>query len=587
MRWTQRNDIEYPWLFKARCFKFIIVLVFISIFGTALIVSYQQYRDGVFRSIEENKSTANLLSIIIQEHQKAAIGIIQAHASRPDLINAAKERDSGEMLTHFLNLKKDNPEIDMVVVTDDKGILWANFPDFKESHGRNFSHRDWYKGVSQRWKPYVSSVYKQVVGEKDLAVMVCAPIFDQERNAIGILGTTQRTVFLGNIIEGIGFDPDTIITLVDQEGHIIYSNRFAYQKEITQYPSFAFLKSRAQEGQGSPAIRVPSEGNRVRFVVYAPLREMGWTVIVEKGRREILKSESGFFVQMAAISLLLFLLIASSLVYLRKGIARQKLEEQRIRRLNEELEERVRQRTDDLLRANKELEGFSYSVSHDLRAPLRSIDGFSQALLEDYAEKLDETGKDYLQRVRSGAQKMSELIDAMLSLSHLTRGEIKRETVDLTALAKSIASDLKKTEPERQVEFEFAEGVAVKGDPVMIRALLENLFRNAWKFTGKHPTARIAFGVTETENRPVYFVRDDGVGFDMAYKEKLFGAFQRLHASVDFPGIGIGLATVQRIVHRHGGHIWAEGEVGKGATFYFSLSDGGLDGKENHFTGGG
>jgi len=224
-----------------------------------------------------------------------------------------------------------------------------------------------------------------------------------------------------------------------------------------------------------------------------------------------------------------------------------------------------------LAAVNKELESFSYSVSHDLRAPLRSIDGFSQALVEDYPDKLDEQGKDYLQRVRSSTQRMGELIDDLLKLSRVTRSEIKLEMVNLSTLAQSIATEVQKTQPERQVEFVITPGLSAKGDEHLLRLLLENLLGNAWKFTAKHPQARIAFGSTRVDGKQVFFVRDDGAGFDMTYADKLFAPFQRLHSASEFPGIGIGLATAQRIINRHGGRVWAEGEIEKGATFYFTL----------------
>lgn len=243
-----------------------------------------------------------------------------------------------------------------------------------------------------------------------------------------------------------------------------------------------------------------------------------------------------------------------------------------IQGLNINLERRVAERTAQLEAANKELEAFSYSVSHDLRAPLRSIDGFSQALLEDYADKLDEEGKKDLQRVRAATQRMGDLIDDMLNLSRVTRKEMRLETVDLSAMAQTIAAELRRSQPGRKVEFVIAEGMVTDGDGGLLKVALENLLGNAWKFSGKRCPARIDFGITPGDGDAAYFVRDNGAGFDMAYADKLFGAFQRLHDQNEFSGTGIGLATVRRIVDRHGGQVWAEGEVEKGATFYFTLN---------------
>ena len=245
-----------------------------------------------------------------------------------------------------------------------------------------------------------------------------------------------------------------------------------------------------------------------------------------------------------------------------KDITERKRAEEASKRFNEQL-----------LAANKELETFSYSVSHDLRAPLRSIDGFSQALLEDCGASLDEQGRGHLQRIRANSQRMAQLIDDLLNLSRTTRCDIHWEPVDLSALTHAIVAELRDTAPTRPVDVVIAPGLIATGDARLLRIVLENLIGNAWKFTRKCSRARIEFGAITANGTPAYFIRDDGAGFDMAYASKLFGAFQRLHDATEFEGTGIGLATVQRVVHKHGGRVWAESELERGATFYFTLAD--------------
>lgn len=252
----------------------------------------------------------------------------------------------------------------------------------------------------------------------------------------------------------------------------------------------------------------------------------------------------------------------------------QKCAELERRQLNVSLEKRVAERTEELEATNKELESFCYSVSHDLRAPLRAIDGFSQALAEDYAEVLDESGRNYLDRVRKGALRMARLIDDLLELSRIGRAELMMQSVDLSNMAKLVAEELQHGDPERQMEWSVAPGIRAWGDSRLMRVALDNLLGNAWKFTRHQSKPRIEFGVTQQASGMVYFVRDNGAGFDMKYSGKLFGVFQRLHSANEYEGTGVGLANVQRVVHRHGGQIWAEAKVDEGATFYFTLPEG-------------
>ncbi len=475
---------------------------------------------------------------------------------------------------------KGDPGLAYASVYDLSGRLIALAPLSPSIIGESYSYRDWYKGVIRTGRPYTSSAFQSAAPGHPLVIGVAAPI--RAMPAAGrispIIGYLQAGYYLTAVQQFVsGFERGQAVslTVTDQRGVIVAAP--GQRPGLVSETRDPRVRS-ALAGQ-SGIVSVGVNGARV-LSAYAPVRDIGWTVHADILESTAFASANRLRLAVEGVAGMLGLVLLLTAFVLGRAWRGRAAAQATVRALNAELETRVARRTADLERSNQNLEAFTYSVAHDLRTPLRAMSGFSDALVEEYGDRLDETGRGYAARVAAATERMGNLIDDLLLLSRVTRATMHLEQVNLSAEVTDISKDLQRREPDRHARFVIQDGVWAMADRGLIRTVLENLLGNAWKFTSGRPQTCIEFGTAPADAGPICcFVRDNGAGFDPAYASKLFQPFQRLHDAAEFPGTGIGLASVRRIVERHGGHTRAQGAVDEGATFYFTIDTRPADGQ--------
>lgn len=458
------------------------------------------------------------------------------------------------------------PSIERLFLASPDGTLMADVPALPGVVGRNFAFRDWYRGVRAAGGPYLSEIYRRSAEPRLEVVALAVPISETGGRLLGILVLQIRLETLVMWTRPARVEPGSVFYVVDRTGQIV-----AYPADPSARPALPSVRlppvRNALLGEHGVEVLRPDASDEEWVYAYEPVAKTGWAVIAAQPSSKTFAVRNEALWRIGLASALVVLCSSALTGVILSALVDRHLASESIQKLNKSLERRAA----ELEEANHELDSFSYSVSHDLRAPLRSIDGFCRALREDCSNLLDDPGRDHIARLESASRRMGTLIEGLLSLARTTRVQLGEEQVDLAALARRIADELRRTDPQRRVVFRISEPAIARGDPRLLGIALENLLGNAWKFTRNRPVARIEFGTIPHNGGSAFFVRDDGAGFDPQYAHRLFGAFQRLHSPREFEGDGIGLATVARIVRRHGGRVWAEGARERGATFYFTV----------------
>ncbi len=543
------------------------------VFFGAAILTIQSYRaidhDLTEAALSRREANAYLAATIIREKfdRLADLGVSFATRVRfRTLVNEEKWDDAIEILR---SAPKDFPFIERVFLADSSGNLMADIPRLPGVRGRNFSERDWYQGVSSNWRPYLSNVYTRAAEPQLNVVAMAVPIVVRSGAIAGILVLQVTLSAFTDWMQGIDVGEGGQVYLVDRNGTAAKNGLTKVHGELNDLSAVPAVKQALRGTIGVEVLFDPAVGED-RLAAYSPVERYGWGVVIQQPT-SVAFGPRDRLLRSVVIAYAWTLVLLVGVVYLISRVVSEQRHGEAMRRTAAELEERVAERTAELAESNRELESFSYSVSHDLRTPLRAIDGYSRILDEDYGSRLDSEGKRLLAVVQSNVTKMGQLIDDLLAFSRMGRTAMKMAEIDMEALVGEVIEDLGKAANTGAARLIVRPMARAWGDRALIRQVWINLLTNALKFSSKVAGPEIVVGCTVEEQHIVYFVQDNGAGFDMAYYHRLFAVFQRLHSANEFGGTGVGLAIVQRVVSRHGGRVWAESQVNAGATFFFSL----------------